>query len=385
MVEIILEDRAGKLRDFNLTDHYRKLIAGWKKEQEDELLRTARKDYPKLENLRELVQRTKGREIRQIPYLVLHEIAVLCRYLLFETQKKFKPNTFEGYMEPEILAYDAALRLKQGQDWQDIKLLHRRSVEAALTGTFHRDVLKSKSMKEQYGWKIIEVIFRDDQKALNGIENMLKKNREGRLDEIAKLLPFEERSDMTAGLVHKTVAKKIEKSRKNVPKLTAFLPDELDPLVRTEMKGLLASYEPNSKDAKVFSDAVVGLFQTLPHEFWADLQDEVEKITAQKRSSEEKISRDQDDGMELTFSEVGQRIFEIQENIINKLRVPRLLEKLEDELKKPGKEKIKAFYEELRKNPEATDTDLTKFLKIHRNTVSKRRKKLQLLLKKIDK
>jgi hypothetical protein len=232
-------------------------------------------------------------------------------------------------------------------------------------------------MEEQYGWKMIEVIFSNDQKALKDIENMLKKKWEGTLDEIAKLLHFEERSEMTAGLVHNTVAKKIEKSRKNVPKLTDVLPDELSPLIRIEMEGLLAPYEPNSIDAKLFSDAVVGLFQTLPHEFWADLQDELKKLKAQKRNADEEISKDHD-RPEIAFRE-------FEERIINRLTVPELLERLEDELKKPRHSKTYAFYEELRKNPNAMDTDLARSLKIHRNTVPERRKKLELILKEIDK
>ena len=64
------------------------------------------------------------------------------------------------------------------------------------------------------------------------------------------------------------------------------------------MKALLYPHVGESQTAKFLADAITGVFRCLLNEFKCDLQNEMEKVTAQMRSGEEISYEDAQDQQE---------------------------------------------------------------------------------------
>jgi len=383
--ELIFTDNNG--REVDLIALYQNiLIPKWEQERTDEMLKVARKDYPGVSSLKELIEKTAGRQLSEIPYLIMHLLVCMLEYLHKDTKKKFKPKMFQDFASPQILTYDIAQRLRNKlacnklnkEDWLTIKILHSAAVKAALTARLYTDALNVKLSEERYGKRIMELIFskkdKDKKIALNDLKRMLDAKRKKDLP-----LPIEEES---LGIIGETIAKKINKGRKEAPSLADFLPDGLDPVVRTKIEELLAPHR--SEDAKLFSDAVVGAFRTLPNESVKKFADELRKFITKKRSPVKEISIDQeldkkDDNDKSRFTD-NDRLKLASNEMEEELNSRDAFIRLEEELNKPENKKIKEFYNGWRNNPDASDADLAKSLGLHRHTVRARRGKIRELM-----
>ena len=388
IMEIILTDNNGMEVDL-IALYQNKLIPNWEQEQIDEILKLARKDYPGVSSLKDLINETTGLQVRKTPFLIDSFLICAWQFLFEDTKKKFRPKTVQDFASPQVLAYDAALKLQKHQDWNLIKFLHRSLVEAALLIRLYIEAWNAKVSKEQYGRKIIELIFskktKDQENALKDLERML--NAKCRKELVLKSIidsPLSE--EKSTGIIHETIAKKINKSRKEAPGLAAFLPNGLDSVVHKTIEKLLAPHK--SEDAKLFSDAVAGVFRTLPNESAKDFADELRKLSTKKRDALEEISIDQeeldkkdsDDESQFKKNDRLKLAYNKFNELVEELICIDALTKLKEELNKPKNKKLEEFYNELLKNPGASDANLANLLGLHRNTVSSYQRKIQELL-----
>lgn len=368
---------------------YERSIPSWRDEWEGEILHSGQKDYPSTSSLEELIELAHGNQMKAVPPSVESvRIALRKVYLERKTVKKFKPTAIEDFITPQILAYDANLKLKKGVDWEEVEDLHRNSVEGAVTAIFYSAAIEAKVKAEKYGKSVIELVYPSSdpaaQKALDDLTLMLRKKLPNL---VAK---FEKEARDPSGVVHNTLVNRIEESRKNAPPLASFLPKELDPVTRKGMKALLYPHVGESQTAKFLADAITGVFRCLLNEFKCDLQNEMEKVTAQMRSGEEISYEDAQDQQEkgvddenghprLKATEFAGKLS--NKGILDERIESSLIEHVKEELEKPENKKLKLYFETCLKKPNLTDSELADHLNIHRNTVGNYRKELRVVFK----
>ena len=381
----------------DLLSLYRELIPKWKEARRDEFLEAAKKHHPNVRSCSELISLTEGQELRQVPFLILHVFIGLHYLLLEESIRKFNPKTATDFISPEILTYDATLRLRGHLTIDSIlERYHRQAVEGAVSLDLYSEALNAKLSKEVYGNRIIEIEYSGEnkEKALADIHRMLKK--EIALDSDLWLSAEHLRNlrESLPSLMNMAIADKIGRIKKDALKLSDLLPETLPPMILSGMRQILSPHERKGKEATVYSDAVAGAFRTLAHEFAFDFANERQKLLAEKRVAHQEISYeknyDADDRAQegekrsLLTLEDKLQISVNQSDHESRISSFQFLERVKEELEKPRHEKLKPLLLELEKDPDANNTTLAKTLKINRDTVAKRRKDLVLVFKRIQ-
>ena len=388
--ELTLKDETGKSID--LIDVYKQLIPQWDQEQIDELLSVAERHYPDVETFDDLILQTKGYELGDVIYLFLTLYACIFEYYRPLTLLQFAPKLPQDFIKPEILAFDAALRLGNAkQSWETVRTLHARAVQAVRQMKLYDDALGYHLSKDFYGQNIVRLALRNDEEAYDHLKRALYKKLEVKTDDSRHRGRDEvqqwanEKKKEIYSLAHETISKKISRSREEAPPLEAFLPENLPKEVERKMVGLLEV--KSTKDAKVISDAVSGKFRVLPNELKNDFLNEIEGLRASKRQAPEgivslyaSINDETDEGQS---SEIRDLKDDLRETVEEKIMYRRTIDSLERELEKPKYIKLKPIYDELKEDPDIYITDLAKKLNIHRNTAHSRREQLKRLSRRI--
>ena len=395
MEDIILTDKTGKLKDFNLTAHYNKMVPLWIKECEDELLITAKKDYPSVSSIDDVIQMALGTDLRYLAEQLKVATIYLYKRLLIETRIKFTLQNIHDFKNPKILAFDAAKRLEKGQGWSLVKSYHCESVEVATLLRFWCEALKFHLEREKYGGKVVALALRNDEKAffelskmIAGKFNMTNRSRDltSRAGEMHyqkddKIKPKDQERMSLVGLA---ISQRIEEMRKGkeAEKIKMEYVNNLP--TNPEIVRMLKNQD--FEDAKIISDAVIGNFRFLKNEVEKDYLNAKEALNTEKeyfysttdridapiRNSEKegasKVKTIPSPGAESAYGEIDEGL---------------ALDKLEKTLNLHKHRKLKPVYAYTKQHPGATNTEIAENLKMDRKTVRVRRMKIKIIYKEL--
>ncbi|BBO74916.1 hypothetical protein DSCW_23330 [Desulfosarcina widdelii] len=353
-----------------LIDYYETRIPIWEAARVQELFELARKEYPDIKSIDDAIIQADGFHLKELPFHLLSLTIVFPKKLLPRTKKKFRLSGryLPDWIKPHVLAFDAKGWMKKGVPFDQLKEYHRTLVEAITTFRIWTRALNYRLRKEIYGHYIIDLVIEKDPKAREELFALLQVGliaKNNRVDEDL----IESEADMS-------IALSIKKSREGAPPLESFiedigLPDHDQIKIGKILQG------KNTQEAKLFSDAIAGVFRCLPGEFENDLKNYKEKCRTEKHK----------------FNDGTLSIDELVENrpqIVPKdsstgmqLDIKLTFDRLSKEFEKPQYIKIKPIFDAMRRDPEISDSDLAKICGIHRNTVPKRKKELKSIYRKL--
>jgi hypothetical protein len=124
------------------------------------------------------------------------------------------------------LIYDALNRQSRGEDWKSkIQILHCATVQTVVQLRIHLEVLQKALEKEWYAYRVLKVIYSNDEKMFFQIVKKLKSYD-----------PDNTENPEFARKVGEYITEKTQKIKANAPPLVAFLPRDLPDEVRKHIE-----------------------------------------------------------------------------------------------------------------------------------------------------